>query len=67
MSDLVPGYYGVQFINNAGTLVMQKNINIQTNYINQQIEIPSTLNTGLYRVVVVNHEKVLVAKTVVVF
>ncbi len=65
-NDVTPGYYGILLYNSAGSLVMQKNLNIQANYIDQTITIPATLNSGMYRVVLVNHEKKIDAKTILV-
>lgn len=66
MSNVVPGYYGIQFYNSSGSLMFQKNIHVQANYIDQVIAIPGTLNSGVYRVVLVNHEKKLQTKTILV-
>jgi hypothetical protein len=65
-SDLKPGYYGVLFFNSGGQLVLQKNIHVQSNYINQTILIPGSLGRGVYRVHFVNNDKVLEQRSILV-
>jgi hypothetical protein len=62
MNDLTPGYYGLLFFNSAGELVYQKNINIQSNYINQQVAIPANLARGMYTLQLVNNFKAIGTK-----
>jgi hypothetical protein len=66
MNNLTPGYYGLLLYNNAGELVYQKNINIQANFINQEIILPATMARGSYRLQLVNHEKKIATKAIVV-
>lgn len=66
MTDLTPGYYGMLFFNSAGELVYQKNINIQSNFINQSLTVPGTMTPGVYRVQLVNTTKLLATRSIVV-
>ena len=66
MNDLTPGYYGLLFFNSAGELVLQKNINIQANFINQSLTVPGTLAPGIYRVQLVNTTKLLETRSIVI-
>lgn len=65
--NLKPGFYGVLFYNISGQLVYQYNMNVQSNFINQAITLPNSLVSGMYRVTLVNNEKVLSVKTIQVF
>ncbi|MBS1760145.1 MAG: lamin tail domain-containing protein [Bacteroidetes bacterium] len=65
--NLKPGFYGVLFYNSEGQLVYQYNMNIQSNFINQSITLPSALVSGMYRVTLVNNDKVLSVKTIQIF
>lgn len=66
-NDLKPGYYGLLFFNSAGQLVYQYNINIQADFINQQITLPGSLMSGAYRVILVNNDDVIATKTIHIF
>jgi hypothetical protein len=66
-NDLKPGYYGLLIFNSAGQLVFQQNINIQANFINQQITLPGSLMSGAYRVILVNNDDVIATKTIHIF
>lgn len=66
MNNLTPGYYGLLFFNSAGELAYQKNINIQAGFINQDISIPGTLAKGTYRLQLMNFEKTIAAKTILI-
>ncbi|MER3497182.1 MAG: hypothetical protein C4308_00370 [Chitinophagaceae bacterium] len=59
MNNLQPGYYGLQIINAEGRLVHQVNLNIQSNFINQVVTIPATLQRGMYQVQLVSYNKVV--------
>ncbi len=66
MNNLTPGYYGLLFYNSSGQLAYQKDINIQANFINQDILVPGKLARGTYRVQLINNLNVLAAKTILV-
>ncbi len=66
-NDLKPGYYGLLFFNSAGQMVYQYNINIQADFINQQITLPGSLMSGAYRVILVNNDDVIATKTIHIF
>ncbi|HUR66019.1 MAG TPA: hypothetical protein VMZ03_06680 [Chitinophagaceae bacterium] len=66
MNGITPGYYGLLFINSAGALVYQYDMNIQANFINQTLAIPYGLPFGVYRVQLVDHLKKLATKTIMV-
>jgi hypothetical protein len=67
MNNLVaPGFYILQFFNSDGRLVYQKDMNIQANFINQTITIPGSMTGGIYRVLLVNHLKILATETILI-
>jgi hypothetical protein len=64
--NLTPGYYGLLFYSANGQLAYQFNFNIQANFINQQVALPSSLAFGIYRVNLVNIAGVVDSKTILV-
>jgi len=66
MNNLVPGYYGILFFNSDGKLMYQKDMNIQSNFINQSFTVPATLAKGIYRVQLVNYLDIIATKTILV-
>ena len=64
--DVKPGYYGLLFFNSEGKLVYQKDINVQANFINQSMTIPATLPVGVYRLQLVNFEKLLDTRSILI-
>jgi hypothetical protein len=66
MNNLTPGYYGLFFFSSDGRLVHQHEMNIQANFINQLVPIPHSLPMGTYRVRLVNFEKTLDTKTILI-
>jgi hypothetical protein len=64
--DVKPGYYGLLFFNSEGKLVYQKDINVQSNFINQSMTIPATLPVGVYRLQLVNFEKLLDTRSILI-
>jgi hypothetical protein len=66
MNNLTPGYYGLLFYNSEGQLVYQKDMNIQSSFINEALTIPATLAKGIYRVQLMNYLDVVATKTILV-
>lgn len=66
VTDVKPGYYGVILMNAQGEKVYQWNMNIQSSFINQQLQVPATLARGVYRAYLVNYEKELGVITLLV-
>jgi len=66
MNNVTPGYYGLLFFNSDGKLTYQKDINIQSNFINQSFTIPATMAKGSYRVQLVNYKEIIATKTIMV-
>ena len=64
--NLTPGYYGLLFYSANGQLAYQYNFNIQANFINQQVALPSSLAFGIYRVNLVSNAGVVDSKTILV-
>ena len=66
MTNLTPGYYGLLFFNSDGKLTYQKDINIQSNFINQSFTIPATMAKGTYRVQLVNYKDIIATKSILI-
>jgi hypothetical protein len=66
-NDLKPGYYGLLFLNSAGQLVYQHNINVQADFINQSITLPGSIMSGAYWVILVNNDDIISTKTIHIF
>lgn len=64
--NLTPGYYGLLFYSANGQLAYHYNFNIQANFINQQVALPSSLAFGIYRVNLVSNAGVVDSKTILV-
>jgi hypothetical protein len=67
MNDLKPGYYGLLLFNSNGQLVYQRNINVQSTFINQEFVLPGSLQPGIYRVNLVNNNDVLATRSLHIF
>jgi hypothetical protein len=67
MNDLKPGYYGLLLFNSNGQLVNQRNINVQSTFINQEFVLPGSLQPGIYRVNLVNNNDVLATRSLHIF
>lgn len=65
MDNLKPGYYGLLFFSGDGRLVLQKNINIQGNFINQSMQVPGSLPRGVYRVQLYNATELVATRSIV--
>ncbi len=66
MNEVTPGYYGLLFYNSDGKLVFQHNMNIQAGFINQEFTVPGALPRGVYRVTLVNFEKIVSTKSILI-
>ncbi len=64
--QLRPGFYALVFFDGSGKKVYQHNINIQVNFINQEFRIPGYLQTGIYRISLVDFEKVISEETIMI-
>lgn len=65
-SKLKAGYYGLLIFDASGRLVMQKNMNVQADFINQTVTLPATLQHGIYRAYLVNFEETIGIRTILV-
>ena len=66
MGNITPGNYSLLFYNSMGELVLQHNMNVQSNYINQLLTIPGTMGRGVYHVYLMNTTGIKVKKTILV-
>jgi hypothetical protein len=66
MNGLRPGYYGIVLYSNTGQKVYQKNLNIQTTYINETLMVPHALTPGVYRISIINNTDVLETRSVMI-
>ncbi len=58
-NNIQPGYYGLVFYNSEGKKVFQKDMHIQSTFINQSFTVPGSLGKGTYRVQLVNQTDIL--------
>lgn len=65
LADLIPGYYGLQFFDAMGRQVYVHNMNVQGDFIDRSITIPVHLPLGIYEVRLVNFEKELGRKRII--
>ncbi len=65
ISGLQPGHYTVRFFNMLGQAVLQRDIILQTNYIDDYFVVPTTVPKGVYRFQVIN-QKFKAEKTILV-
>lgn len=66
LNNITPGYYGLVFYNSDGKMVFQHNMNIQAGFINQEFTIPGSLPPGVYRVTLVNFERIVYTKSILI-
>lgn len=66
MTGITPGYYGLLLFNSEGQLVYQRNMNIQSNFINQTFTVPATLQKGVYRANLTNQLEIIGTITILV-
>lgn len=64
VDSLKSGYYGLLIFDAMGRLVFQKNMNIQVDFINQEFNLPSALQPGIYRAYLVNFEETIGIRTI---
>jgi hypothetical protein len=67
IDNLVPGYYGLQFISSEGKLAYQYDMNIQVSFINQSFMIPYGIAPGIYHLRLVSGEKIIATKKISVY
>jgi hypothetical protein len=67
MNNLKPGYYGLFFYNAEGRQVYKRDMNIQADFINQELTIPYSLTPGIYRIRLINELGVVATKTISIF
>src|SRR5690606_35106776 len=65
-NNMKQGYTGIRIYNAAGQEVFRQNFNIQNNFINQTITIPSGLPTGIYNVRINNDTEILDSKQIII-
>ncbi|MER3465031.1 MAG: hypothetical protein C4329_12075, partial [Chitinophagaceae bacterium] len=66
MNNLKPGYYALVFYNSAGQKVYQKDYNIQSNFINEQLTVPASLAPGAYRLMLINTDAAIATKSIII-
>ena len=66
LSDLRPGYYGLQFFDASGRMVHEHRMNIQGNFIDRNVSIPAHFPVGIYEVRLVSFEKELGRQRIVI-
>jgi hypothetical protein len=59
LSDILPGYYGLQFFDVSGRMVHTHHMSVQGNFIDRTIVMPAHLPSGIYEVRLINYEKEL--------
>jgi hypothetical protein len=64
MNNLSQGYHGIVLYNSLGQKVAQKNFNVQSNYLNEEMILPASLAAGIYRIQVVTYTEVLETRTI---
>lgn len=67
MTGLKPGYYGLFFYNMEGRQVYQRDMNIQSDFINQAFNLPYVFTPGIYQVRLINESGVIVTRTISIF
>ncbi len=66
VDSLKAGYYGLLLYDAGGRLVFQKDMNIQVEFINQTFAIPAGLQPGIYRAYLVDFEKTVGIRTILI-
>ncbi len=59
LTDLTPGYHGLQFFDGLGRMVHVHHMSVQGNFIDRTFVIPAHLPLGIYELRLVNFEKEL--------
>ncbi|RYY98821.1 MAG: T9SS type A sorting domain-containing protein, partial [Chitinophagaceae bacterium] len=58
LANVSAGYHGIRVFNSIGDEVYRKDLNIQSNYINERVTLPASLASGVYFVRVVSNTEV---------
>jgi hypothetical protein len=66
MNNLQQGYYAIVIYNSLGQKVLEKGYNIQSDFINESLNIPGSILPGIYRVQIVSNTDVLKTKTILI-
>lgn len=66
LTDLFPGYYGLQFYDVMGRMVYVHHMNVQANFIDRSVPIPGHMPLGIYEVRLVNFEKELGRQRIII-
>lgn len=66
LTDLNPGYYGLQFFDVSGRMVHVHHMNVQGNFIDRSIPLPAHWPIGVYEVRLINFEKELGRQRIVI-
>jgi hypothetical protein len=66
MNNLEQGYHGLVLYNSLGQKVAQKNYNVQSSYLNEEMILPASLPTGIYRIQIVTNTDVLETRTILI-
>ncbi|MBL7732657.1 MAG: hypothetical protein JNM88_15885, partial [Chitinophagaceae bacterium] len=66
VDSLKAGYYGLLLYDAGGRLVFQKDMNIQVDFINQTFAIPAGLQPGIYQAYLVDFEKTVGIRTILI-
>lgn len=66
LTDINPGYYGLQFFDVSGRMIHVHHMSVQGNFIDRSIAIPAHWPAGIYEVRLINFEKELGRQRIVV-
>lgn len=66
VDNITPGFYALQLLDASGRRVYQHNFNTQVNFINQEFRIPGHLQPGIYQAYLVNFEKQVATRVIMV-
>jgi hypothetical protein len=66
LTDLFPGYYGLQFFDPMGRMVHVHHMNVQANFIDRSVLLPAHMPLGIYEVRLVNFEKELGRQRIII-
>ena len=66
LTDLNPGYYGLQFFDVSGRMIHVHNMSVQGNFIDRSIPLPAHWPIGIYEVRLINFEKELGRQRIVI-
>ncbi|MFM7672274.1 MAG: beta strand repeat-containing protein [Bacteroidota bacterium] len=66
LTDLMPGYYGLQFFDASGRMIHVHHMNVQGSFIDRSISLPAHMPIGIYEVRLINFEKELARQRIVI-